>query len=111
MVSETGRSSSAAVCAKTGAPDRSQTGDFPLDRRALWSLSYEGMRVVRPEGFEPPTPSFVAKCSGPAELRAYISGATYRIRTGVLTLKGWCPRPLDECCMLNLAPMKGIEPS
>ena len=26
----------------------------------------------------------------------YLYGVPYQIRTGVVTVKGWCPRPLDE---------------
>ena len=34
-------------------------------------------------------------------------GTPYRIRTGVAAVKGQCPRPLDEGCML--APVERIE--
>ena len=35
-------------------------------------------------------------------------GTPYRIRTGVAAVKGQCPRPLDEGCLL-LAPVERIE--
>ncbi len=35
-------------------------------------------------------------------------GTPYRIRTGVAAVKGQCPRPLDEGCIL--APVERIEP-
>ena len=34
-------------------------------------------------------------------------GTPYRIRTGVAAVKGQCPRPLDEGCIL--APVERIE--
>ena len=37
-------------------------------------------------------------------------GTPYRIRTGVAAVKGQCPRPLDEGCILGMAPRDGDDP-
>ena len=55
-----------------GAKGWNRTNDTRIFNPLLYQLSYYGL--ARPEGFEPPTSTFVALHSDPTELRAHIWG-------------------------------------
>ena len=99
-----------------GGRDRRRSGDPALFRRVLCQLSYPTMSSANtdsavPTGLEPATSGL----TGRRELQLH-HGTRFEnetdlrtpngIRTRAATLKGWCPRPLDDGGKLLLARWK-----
>src|SRR5215211_157662 len=91
----------------SGGQGRDRTADLAVFSRTLYRLSYlpggPGLvALVRavPTGFEPATSALTGRraqpsCStGPRVVVTSCAPSGVRIR--VATLKGWCPRPLDD---------------
>ena len=92
---------------RCGGQGRDRTADLAVFSRTLYRLSYlpggpglvAPVRAV-PTGFEPATSALTGRraqpsCStGPRMVVSSCAPSGVRIR--VATLKGWCPRPLDD---------------
>src|SRR5262249_49153435 len=81
--------------------DRRRSGDLPLFRRTLCRLSYPtkvGEPPAVPTGFEPAASGLTGRRALQTAPRdqGLLLCTPNGIRTRAATLKGWCPRPLDE---------------
>ncbi len=88
---------------QVGGRDRRRSGDLPLFRRTLCRLSYPTVVAVPPAvptGFEPAASGLTGRRAlqtAPRDQETIVLCCTPNgIRTRAATLKGWCPRPLDD---------------
>jgi hypothetical protein len=90
-----------------GDRDRIRTRIVPLDKRALWPLSYTANVVVR-GGIEPPASAVSERRSEPTELPD--TGTSCGTRTRSSALKGQKTNPYPNEAYCACAASSGFEP-